>query len=126
MKKKSDKILYVLANISIVLDLIIIIKLLPVIYKSSWQGILLLVSLTLFLIVRLYFQLPKNKFITKILFLTLYLVIVFSKICISINFKSYLLFYTNIDYCKTNFLILSIAMIGICINSFINLIGERK
>ncbi len=116
--------LYYAGQICILVILYLIIQMLPLILQSSWQGILLITSLTIFLMVRLYFYLPGNSGLTKmpiynilIIFITLYFLLIYFRIFMAIDFKRYLLNTISIKYCKTNFLILSCSLIGVVLNS---------
>ena len=118
------KVLYYIGQICILIILWLIIELLPLVLKSSWQGVLLITALTIFLMVRLYFYLPGNQQLTKmpiynilIIIITLYFLIIYFRIFIAIDFKRYLLNDISIEYCKTNFLILSCSLFGVVINS---------
>ena len=120
------KILYYTGQICILVILYLIIQMLPLILESSWQGIILITSLTIFLMVRLYFYLPENQELTKmpiynilIIFITLYFLLIYFRIFIAIDFKRYLLNTVSIKYCKTNFLILSCSLIGVVLNSIL-------
>ena len=120
------KILYYTGQICILVILYLIIQMLPLILESSWQGIILITSLTIFLMVRLYFYLPENRGLTKmpiynilIIFITLYFLLIYFRIFIAIDFKRYLLNTVSIKYCKTNFLILSCSLIGVVLNSIL-------
>ena len=120
------KILYYTGQICILVILYLIIQMLPLILESSWQGIVLITSLTIFLMIRLYFYLPENQGLTKmpiynilIIFITLYFLLIYFRIFIAIDFKRYLLNTVSIKYCKTNFLILSCSLIGVVLNSIL-------
>ena len=120
------KILYYIGQLCILVILLLTIELLPLIFKSSWQGVLLIIALTIFLMVRLYFYLPGNQQLTKmpiynilIIIITLYFLIIYFRIFIAIDFKRYLLNEISIEYCKTNFLILSCSLSGVVINSIL-------
>ena len=120
------KVLYYIGQICILVILLFTIELLPLILKSSWQGVLLITTLTIFLMVRLYFYLPGNQQLTKmpiynilIIIITLYFLIIYFRIFIAIDFKRYLLNEISIEYCKTNFLILSCSLSGVVINSIL-------
>ena len=122
----TKKTLYYIGQICILVILWLIIQLLPLILKSSWQGVLLITTLTIFLMVRLYFYLPENQELTKmpiynilIIFITLYFLLIYFRIFIAIDFKRYLLNTVSIKYCKTNFLILSCSLIGVVLNSIL-------
>ncbi len=120
------KILYYTGQICIIVILYLIIQMLPLILNSSWQGILLITSLTIFLMTRLYFYLPENQALTKmpiynilIIVITLYFLLIYFRIFMAIDFKRYLLSNVSIKYCKTNFLILSCSLIGVVFNSYL-------
>ena len=120
------KILYYTGQICILVILYLIIQMLPLILESSWQGIILITSLTIFLMVRLYFYLPENQELTKmpiynilIISITLYFLLIYFRIFMAIDFKRYLLDTISIKYCKTNFLILSCSLIGVVLNSIL-------
>ena len=120
------KILYYTGQICILVILYLIIQMLPLILVSSWQGIILITSLTIFLMVRLYFYLPENQGLTKmpiynilIIFITLYFLLIYFRIFMAIDFKRYLLNTISIKYCKTNFVILSCSLIGVVLNSIL-------
>ena len=120
------KILYYTGQICILVILYLIIQMLPLILESSWQGIILITSLTIFLMVRLYFYLPENQGLTKmpiynilIISITLYFLLIYFRIFMAIDFKRYLLNTVSIKYCKTNFVILSCSLIGVVLNSIL-------
>lgn len=123
---KIKKGLYHAGQICVLVILWLVIQMLPLIFKSSWQGIVFICMLTLFLIVRLYFYLPKNRGLTKmamynilIIVITLYFFIIYYRIFSAIDFKRYLLSEVSIEYCKTNFIILSCALFGVIGNSIL-------
>ncbi len=123
---KFQKGLYYTGQICVLIILFLVIQLLPLIFKSSWQGIIFIVTLTIFLMVRLYFYLPENRGLTKmamynvlILVITLYFFIIYYRIFDAIDFKRYLLSEVSIEYCKTNFIILSCALFGVIGNSIL-------
>ncbi len=120
------KYLYYTGQICILIILLAVIELLPLIFKSSWQGVILIISLTIFLMVRLYFYLPENKELTKlpiynilIIVITLYFLLVCYKIYDAVDFKRYLLDEISMEYCNANFVILSCSLIGVVLNSFL-------
>lgn len=127
-----EKVFYYLGEISIPLTLIFVILLLPLILKSSWCGIVLLVTLVIFLITRLYFSFPKNRSLFKVplynsmlIFITIYTILVYYRLESALSNNNVLLRDINLKYCEANFLIMACAFLGASMNSFIYKFNEK-
>ena len=99
---------------------------LPYIYQSGWPGILFLVMLVLFVSSTLW-SLLSNRAIFKemvsynliIIALTLYFAVITARLLLDPRLQISTLYTVNIEYCQTNFIILSFVMLGIVLNTII-------
>lgn len=91
----------------------------PLIFESSWQGLLFLFTIFIFIILELYLVVKEKKIIKNawyynilLIMITMYLSIIYYKIY---SIKSSL-YGINLSYCKNNYLIISLVFIFIMFN----------
>lgn len=121
-----NKVIYYLRIVSFLLYLIITIFLLPFVFECGKIGIFFLVSLFLFIAITLFSMFSKKKIYIKtksynliIIALTLYLGIVYYRILLDERLKLSGLYTVSLDYCKMNFILLGLVMIGIILNTVV-------
>ncbi len=109
-----------------ILFLCLFIWFLPYLYKSSWQGIAFLVTTILYIGCTLWTLLSKRKIYQEMISYNLIMIFVFlyfALIVLRISFDTRLqmqeLYTINIEYCKNNFFILALIMIGLICNTIL-------
>ena len=121
-----NKTIYYLRIVSFILYLVITIYLLPIIIKSGKTGIFFLVTLFLFVAITLFSMFSKKEIYIKtksynliIIALAIYLGVV----CYRTIFDSRLalteLYTISLDYCRMNFILIGLVMIGITLNTVV-------
>lgn len=121
-----DKVIYYLRFIFFILYLIITILLLPFVFKTGRIGIFFLVTLFLFIAMTLFSILSKKEIYLKtksynlvIIALTIYISIVYYRVSLDERLRLTGLYTVSLDYCKLNFILLGLVMIGICLNTIV-------
>lgn len=120
-----NKIIYYLRIVSFILY-VVTIYLLPIIIKSGKTGIFFLVTLFLFVAITLFSMFSKKEIYIKtksynliIIALAIYLTVV----CYRTIFDSRLalteLYTISLDYCRMNFILIGLVMIGITLNTVV-------
>ena len=120
------KVIYYGRIVCFILYLLMVFFMLPYIYQSGWPGILFLVMLVLFVSSTLW-SLLSNRAIFKemvsynliIIALTLYFAVITARLLLDPRLQISTLYTVNIEYCQTNFIILSFVMLGIVLNTII-------
>lgn len=120
------KVIYYGRIVCFILYLLMMFFMLPYIYQSGWPGILFLVMLVLFVSSTLW-SLLSNRAIFKgmvsynliIIALTLYFAVITARLLLDPRLQISTLYTVNIEYCQTNFIILSFVMLGIVLNTII-------
>ena len=120
------KVIYYGRIVCFILYLLMMFFMLPYIYQSGWPGILFLVMLVLFVSSTLW-SLLSNRAIFKemvsynliIIALTLYFAVITARLLLDPRLQISTLYTVNIEYCQTNFIILSFVMLGIGLNTII-------
>lgn len=110
----------------------ITIEMIPLIYQTGWQGIIFLILVLLVLIFELV-VLFRNKRVVKkaisynvfLILITMYLGIMYYKIY-ALNLDLTFLYDIDINYCKDNYLLLSLALILVIFNLLIMNIDFRR
>jgi len=127
-----NKVLYYMSLISEVLFLIIVCLLLPLILKSEFPGLLFLVTVLIFIGLRLFMIITKNSIVQEVkiyniltITLTFYLGIIFTRIML-VYFQSSALYELSMDYCRNNFFLLSLTMICMILNTIILIFTKEK
>ena len=118
--------------ISEVLFLIMVCLLLPLILKSEFPGLLFLVTVLIFIGLRLFMIITKNSIVQEVkiyniltITLTFYLGIIFTRIML-VYFQSSALYELSMDYCRNNFFLLSLTMICMILNTIILIFTKEK
>lgn len=126
------KIIYSISLISLVFLTFLTVEMLPLIFRSNWQGIMYLVSVVLILIFELYMLFNNKKALKKclsyntfIILVTMYVSIVYYKI-FSNTVNSLFLYDIDISYCKDNYLYLSFALCLIIFNLILLVFDTKK
>lgn len=126
------KIIYSISLISLVFLTFLTVEMLPLIFKSNWQGIMYLVSVILILIFELYMLFNNKKALKKclsyntfIILVTMYVSIVYYKI-FSNTVNSLFLYDIDISYCKDNYLYLSFVLCLIIFNLILLVFDTKK
>ena len=128
-----NKTIYYLRIVSFILYLVITIYLLPIIIKSGKTGIFFLVTLFLFVAITLFsmkeIYIKTKSYNLIIIALAIYLGVV----CYRTIFDSRLalkeLYTISLDYCKMNFILIGLVMIGITLNTVVLYLmdeGDKK
>ena len=120
------KVIYYGRIVCFILYLLMMFFMLPYIYQSGWPGILFLVMLVLFVSSTLW-SLLSNRAIFRevvsynliIIALTLYFAVITARLLLDPRLQISTLYTVNIEYCQTNFIILSFVMLGIVLNTII-------
>ena len=120
------KVIYYGRIVCFILYLLMVFFMLPYIYESGWPGILFLVMLVLFVSSTLR-SLFSSRAIFKemvsynliIIALTLYFAVITARLLLDPRLQISTLYTVNIEYCQTNFIILSFVMLGIVLNTII-------
>ena len=122
MVKMIKKVIYAISIISLVLLTVLTIEMIPLIYQAKWQGIVYFISVLSVLIFELIALLTKKNlaknYVCYNLFLILtamYVGIIYYRIY-SINFSSSLTYGVDINYCKNNYLLISVMLFLVVVN----------
>ena len=117
--------LYLIRIISNIFFLVLLIFMLPYIYESSWQGFLFLGMVFIYIGMLLWTLIQKNPVYQETISYNLIMICIFlyfglitARILLDTRIKSSL--YTiNIDYCKNNFFLLSLIILGMILNTIL-------
>jgi len=117
------KIFYYLAIVSLILFVFFTIEFLPIIFASSYKGIIFLVMTMIFILFMLYLSLKENSKFKNIISiniiiicLTIYLAIMYIK---TLNIRWLFdrhIQVVNIDYFSNNFMIMAMIMLLLILN----------
>ena len=120
------KIIYYIRLLCVFCYLIFSLVMLDYFFLCDWYGIFFLVSLFCYIIAILLSLLSKKEcYITSlsynfiIIALTFYYLLVCGRIIFADIFYSSVLYELNISYCKVNFLIISLVMLGVVFNTLL-------
>ncbi len=123
--KLFKKILYGIRIITNILYLVLFIYMLPYIYNASWQGILFLGTTFLYIGMTLWTLLSKKKVYQETISYNLIMICVFCyftlitvRILIDPRLESNL-YVLNMEYCRNNFFLLSLILIGVILNTIL-------
>ncbi len=121
-----NKVIYYLRIVSFILYLVITIYLLPIIIKCGKTGIFFLVTLFLFIAITLFSMFSKKEIYIKtksynlvIIALAFYLGIVCYRTLSNSEVILNELYAINLEYCKMNFILIGLVMIGIMLNTIV-------
>jgi len=127
------KIFYYLAIVSLILFVFFTIEFLPIIFASSYKGIIFLVMTMIFILFMLYLSLKENSKFKNIISiniiiicLTIYLAIMYIK---TLNIRWLFdrhIQVVNIDYFSNNFMIMAMIMLLLILNIKLLMNGKRK
>ena len=124
------KIINVLSKICLILLVFLILEMLPFIISSSWPGIILLVTVILFYIILLLLIILKGKvnvsFYVYEIITVIYCSLIYYKIYTYYLLKEILNYNQILNYCKTNYIFLSILIINLIINIIISIFTTNK
>ncbi len=126
------KIIYRLRLIASIVYIIFIYFLLSIIFESGWQGIIFLVLSLVFLMATLLSLLSHKEIFKKtisynivIIASVVYLGIITFRCLQVVNEYNSALYSLNMEYCKTNFIILSFVLIGILLNTMVLFLSDN-
>lgn len=132
MSIKVNKVLYYMSLISEILFLIMTILLFPLIIKSKFSGWLFLITVIIYIMLRLFMLIAKKKIIEKVtlynsltIALTFYLGIIFARIMVT-KLSPSILYELSMTYCKNNFFLISLTMICMILNTIILLFSKEN
>lgn len=123
--KTLKTILYAARITSNILYLILLIWMLPYIYDSSWQGLLFLATTSFYIGLTLWALLSKKQIFKETISYNLIMICVFFYfllVVLRILFDPRLqssLYVLDIAYCKNNFFLLSLILIGMSLNTIL-------
>lgn len=124
------KIINVLSKICLVLLVFLILEMLPFIITSSWSGVILLVTVIFFYISLLLLIILKGRvnisFYVYEIITVIYCSLIYYKIYTYYLLKEILNYNQIINYCKTNYIFLSILIINLIINIIIGIFTINK
>lgn len=124
------KIINVLSKICLILLVFLILEMLPFIISSSYPGIILLVTVILFYISLLLLIILKGKvnvsFYVYEIITVIYCSLIYYKIYTYYLLKEILNYNQILNYCKTNYIFLSILIINLIINIIISIFTTNK
>lgn len=131
--KKIKKILYGLRLLADIFFLVLLIPMLPYIYQSSWQGFLFLGVTFIYTGMTLWTLLSKREVYKNTLsynlimiFVFLYFALITSRILLDTRLQLSDLYTINIAYCKNNFFLLSLILIGMFCNTILLALAEDE
>ena len=109
----NKTVLYYMSLISQILFLVMTSILVPLILKSSWQGLMFLTTVLIYIGIRLFMIVTRKKIVEKVpiyniltIALTFYLGIIFTRIML-VELSSNVLYDLSMEYCRNNFFLIS-------------------
>ena len=130
---RLTKIIYGLRLIASFLYVVLIYLLLNIIFESGWQGMVFLILSLAFIVVTLVTLLPHKEIFQKtisynivIIAAVVYLAIVVVRCLEAVHQYNGNLYILNMEYCKTNFIILSFVLIGILLNTMVLFLSDNE
>lgn len=128
----NKTVLYYMSLISQILFLVMTSILVPLILKSSWQGLMFLTTVLIYIGIRLFMIVTRKKIVEKVpiyniltIALTFYLGIIFTRIML-VELSSNVLYDLSMEYCRNNFFLISITMICVTLNTIILLFLKEE
>ncbi|HIT10233.1 MAG TPA: hypothetical protein IAC24_01355 [Candidatus Onthousia faecigallinarum] len=130
---RLTKIIYGLRLIASFLYVVLIYLLLNIIFESGWQGMVFLILSLAFIVVTLVTLLSHKEIFQKtisynivIIAAVVYLAIVVVRCLEAVHQYNSNLYILNMEYCKTNFIILSFVLIGILLNTMVLFLSDNE
>ena len=130
---RLTKIIYGLRLIASFLYVVLIYLLLNIIFESGWQGMVFLILSLAFIVVTLVTLLSNKEIFQKtisynivIIAAVVYLAIVVVRCLEAVHQYNSNLYILNMEYCKTNFIILSFVLIGILLNTMVLFLSDNE
>ena len=130
---RLTKIIYGLRLIASFLYVVLIYLLLNIIFESGWQGMVFLILSLAFIVVTLVTLLSHKEIFQKtisynivIIAAVVYLAIVVVRCFEAVHQYNSNLYILNMEYCKTNFIILSFVLIGILLNTMVLFLSDNE
>lgn len=129
-----NKVLYYMGLISEVLFLIMTLFLLPLILKTGFSGFFFLITVLIFILLRLFMIVSKTHIVKEekiysilMIVLTFYLGIIFTRILL-VYFFSSSIYELSMTYCRNNFFLVALTMVCIILNTIVlcELEDDRK
>ena len=127
------KITYYVRLICSILYLVMSFLMLDYIFQSGNEGIFFLITLAIFVISTLWSLLSQKRIFQNmisynliIIALTFYFGVITVRLLLDTRLIQTSLYVVNLEYCKTNFIILSLVMIGMALNTIILYITDNE
>lgn len=128
-----SKIIYYIRLVSFIIYIIISILLLPYIFKCNKEGFFFLLVLLLYIVLTAFSILTRKKIYEKtisynivMIALAIYLGIVYLRTMNDERLAATGLYTFNFDYCRMNFILLGLVMIGIMLNTIVLYIADES
>lgn len=125
-----SKSIYYTRLISFIIYLILAILLLPSVFKGEMEGFFFLLVLFLYIIINIFSILTRKKIyqrtISYNIALTIYLLIVYLRTVSDERLVATGLYTLNNNYCKMNFVLLGLVMIGIMLNTIVLYLADES
>ena len=127
------KSIYYIRLVSFIIYLILAILLLPSVFKGEMEGFFFLLVLFLYIIINIFSILTRKKIYQRtisynmvMIALTIYLLIVYLRTVSDARLVATGLYTLNTNYCKMNFIILGLVMIGIMLNTIVLYLADER
>lgn len=128
-----SKSIYYIRLVSFIIYLILAILLLPSVFKGGMEGFFFLLVLFLYIIINIFSILTRKKIYQRtisynmvMIALTIYLLIVYLRTVSDARLVATGLYTLNTNYCKMNFIILGLVMIGIMLNTIVLYLADER
>lgn len=128
-----SKSIYYTRLISFIIYIVLAIFLLPYVFQSGMEGFFFLLVLFLYIIINIFSILTRKKIYQKtnsynlvMIALTIYLLIVYLRTVSDERLVATGLYTLNNNYCKMNFVLLGLVMIGIMLNTIVLYLADES
>ena len=128
-----SKSIYYTRLISFIIYLILAILLLPSVFKGEMEGFFFFLVLFLYIIINIFSILTRKKIYQRtisynmvMIALTIYLLIVYLRTVSDERLVATGLYTLNNNYCKMNFVLLGLVMIGIMLNTIVLYLADES
>lgn len=128
-----SKSIYYIRLVSFIIYLILAILLLPSVFKGEIEGLFFLLVLFLYIVINIFSILTRKKIYQRtisynmvMIALTIYLLIVYLRTVSDARLVATGLYTLNNNYCKMNFVLLGLVMIGIMLNTIVLYLADES
>lgn len=128
-----SKSIYYIRLVSFIIYLILAILLLPSVFKGEIEGFFFLLVLFLYIVINIFSILTRKKIYQRtisynmvMIALTIYLLIVYLRTVSDERLVATGLYTLNNNYCKMNFVLLGLVMIGIMLNTIVLYLADES